>query len=389
MKKFIVLLLLLPSLSYAKCLPDTNIVNNNDSLLKAFQRKLDSLQDVVKSISNVATQNTSASYEKSYKNSQIAIELLDILDNTVYSILADRNDALKYTIINQINNPTSNQLGFTFSERITAFSEQVINATNIKEVQKSRLKSTIGNIIEGLKGSFPPLNIVTSVISTFASFNSPYIDKISSTLRRGDSLTVKVQTPVSQRMLKQFSDSIMPFLDFYQNLNNISLQFSNDLKNHKVSYIDYYPSIQSLKNRYYTELQIDISGNTSSYRVVLDNLFEQATQNRNAQFYTRINTKSDVQKLNDFSLQVLSLSKEFKQFYNEYYKILIKNFDDNLLMLNDAKKLSGSDTVQIDKVIEQLKVLRTGTDENQPGFELKFKKNLEKIVSRIIQIFPS
>ena len=360
---------------------DGQIHQNNDSLMKVFQRKLDSFQIVVDNLSNSEIQKNSSVYDKTYRNARTAVDVLEQLNSTVYSMLADRNDAEKYSILSQINSPASNQLGFTFSDKILSIADQVINSSTIISDQKNRLKSSILNIVEGLKSVFPPLNIVTSVVSTFASFNSPFIDKLNKKMKQGDSLAVKVLNPVSQRMLKQFTDSIMPYIQFYQNLNDISLQFQNDLKNHKVRYSEYYTLISNLKNSYMNELNINISGSSTLIGEALDNLYEKTNLQKNNAFYSRVLTKKEIQRLNNFSSQAVSLAKDFKPFYDDYYKILIKHFDDNLDMLKSAKRLTGSDPDKIDELIKTLNNLRTGSDTNSPGFELKFKKNLEKIIA--------
>ncbi len=390
MRAILTLLILFPLLSAGQ----GNSVNesfhqNSDSLMKVFQRKLDSLQNVVTNLSNSEIQKNSFVYDKSYRNARTAVDVLEQLNSTVYSMLADRNDAEKYSILSQINSPASNQLGFTFSDRILSISDQIINSSSILGEQKQRLKGSIFNIVEGLKNVFPPLNIVTTIVSTFASFNSPFIDKLNKKMKEGDSLAVKVLNPVSQTMLRQFTDSIMPYINFYQHLNDISLQFQNDLKNHKVKYADYYTLISNLKNGYQAELNINISGNSSSIGDALDELYQKSIRQKNATFYSTVLTNKKIQRLNDFSSQSISLAKDFKPFYDDYYRILIKHFDDNMIMLVKAKRLKGSDSEKIDELIDTLNKLRTGTDINSPGFELKFKKNLEKIIVSAIDFSPT
>jgi hypothetical protein len=208
-------------------------------------------------------------------------------------------------------------------------------------------------------------------------------------MKEGDNLAIKMFNPVSPQMLKNFADSIMPYIIFYQSLNDISIQFQNDLKNHKVKYSEYYPSISNLKSRYANELHINISGTSIAINDALDNLYERSAQTKNDAFYVKVISKPDIQKLNDFSSLAVSLAKDFKPFYDDYYRILIKHFDDNLAILKNAKKLSGSDSNKIDDLIKSLNNLRTGTDNNSPGFELKFKKNLEKIIGNAFDITPT
>jgi hypothetical protein len=147
--------------------------------------------------------------------------------------------------------------------------------------------------------------------------------------------------------------------------------------------------ISNLKGRYLNELNINISGSSNLTSDALDNLYEKSAQTKNNQFYSRVLTKKDIQKLNDFSSQAVSLAKDFKPFYDDYYKNLIKHFDDNLAMLKNAKKLSGSDGDKIDELTKTLIGLRTGRDADSPGFELKFKKNLEKIIASSFDVTPA
>jgi hypothetical protein len=359
---------------------------NNDSLINVFQKKLDSLQVVVANLSNNEMQKSSSAYDKSYRNAKTAIHVLEQLNGTVYSMLADRKDAEKYSILSQINSPASNKLGFVFSDKIISIAEQVISSSNIANDQKQRLRSSILNIVEGLKSVFPPLNIVTTVVSTFASFNSPYIDKLNKRIKEGDSLAVKVINPISQRMLKQFADSIMPYINFYQQLNNISLQFENDLKDHRVKYNHYYPNISNLKSHYNDEVNINVSATPGPLDDALDVLYEKSVQIKNNSFYSRVINKQAVVKINKLSSQSVVLAQEFKPFYDDYYKILNKHFDDNVLMLEKAKQLKGSSSVEIDKLKEYLEGLKSSSDKTSPGFEVKFEKNLEKIISSISDI---
>ncbi|CAN5241284.1 hypothetical protein BH20BAC1_BH20BAC1_26910 [soil metagenome] len=390
MKLTLILICILPGLCMGQgSSVDSSYHQNNDSLMKVLQAKLDSVQVVVNNLSNNETQRNSAVYEKTYRNARTSIDVLEQLNSTVYSMLADRNDAEKYSIISQVNSPASNQLGFTFSDKVVSISDQVVNSSNILPDQRQRLKTSISTIVEGLKNSFPPLNIVTTVVSTLSSFSSPSVDKLNKKMKEGDNLAIKMFNPVSPQMLKNFADSIMPYIIFYQSLNDISIQFQNDLKNHKVKYSEYYPSISNLKSRYANELHINISGTSIAINDALDNLYERSAQTKNDAFYVKVISKPDIQKLNDFSSLAVSLAKDFKPFYDDYYRILIKHFDDNLAILKNAKKLSGSDSNKIDDLIKSLNNLRTGTDNNSPGFELKFKKNLEKIIGNAFDITPT
>lgn len=381
--------LLLPAFCSAQGDTGRAVFQNNDSLMKVFQRKLDSFNVVVNNLANSEIQKNSSVYDKTYRNARTAIDVLEQLNSTVYSMLADRNDAEKYSIISQMNSPASNQLGFSFAEKTLLTADHIINSAPIPTEHKQRLKGSISNIVEGLKNIFPPLNIITSVVSTFASFNAPYIARLDKKIKEGDSLAIKVMNPVSQTMLKQFTDSIMPYLHFYQKLNDISLQFDNDLKNHKVKYSEYYNLISNLKNSYANELNINISASSTSISDALDNLYEKSTSNRNNAFYTRVLTKREIQRLNDFSGQAVSLARDFRPFYDDYYRILIKHFDDNLAMLKNAKKLNGSNSDKIDELVKLLNVLRSGTDATSPGFETKFKKNLEKILASAFDFSPT
>ncbi|MCG2612763.1 hypothetical protein LZZ85_00670 [Terrimonas sp. NA20] len=385
---FVFLASLFPFIIFAQSQAETSVAANvnTDSLLKVFQKRIDTLESTVKVLTSSTAQSTANDYSKSYRNSLLAIELLSSLHTTVGSIISDRNQAEASNLLNQVNNPTSDQLGFIFTDQVLTFAEQVISSANIVDEQKNKIRNTVKNIVDGLKTSFPPLNIVTSVISSFASFNIPFIDKLKKKIKGGDSLAIKAVSPITQNMLKQFSSAIMPYIEFYQNLNNSSLLFSSDLNFHKAKYEDYYPSIKALASRYQNELGIDINGIIGSPKDVADKLFESNTAAKNAALYKVVLQKEEVKKLGDFTVQTAQLARDFKSFYNDYYRVLLKNFAENLTLLNDAKRLPGANSSTIDKLINQLALLRKGNDENDPGFEVKFKRNLEIILSKISQI---
>ncbi|MDQ0106912.1 hypothetical protein J2T02_002025 [Chitinophaga terrae (ex Kim and Jung 2007)] len=204
-------------------------------------------------------------------------------------------------------------------------------------------------------------------------------------MKQGDSLVVKAISPVTEKMLQQFSSSIMPYVNFYQNLNNSSLVFSNDLKLHKAKYDDYFPAINTLSAKFKDELNIDIRGLDTPVKDQVDQLFEFGSA-KSLNFYKAMLQKNEVKKVNGFTLQTVQLARDFKSFYNDYYRLLLKNFDDNLSILEDAKKLQGSDATTITNLIARLNTLRKGTDKNDPGFEVKFKDNLELVLSKLSQI---
>ncbi|WP_423735812.1 hypothetical protein [Chitinophaga caseinilytica] len=382
-KYYSLLLLLLPISLFAQS------TSNTDSLLKAFQERIDSLAKVVNEINHTNAKSYAEPYNTSYRNALLTMELMSTLQITVKDIIADRNEALANTLMSQVGNPTNDQLGFVFTERVITVAEQVISTANIAPEYKNRLKTTISDIVGGIAKSFPAVNIVTSVISTLASFNIPFIEKLTKKLKEGDTLPVKIDAPIRKEMLEQFSTSMMPYVNFYQQLNNQAQEFSGDLRFHKAKYDDYFPAINALVERFRSELSIDVHGNTRPVKDQADELFDMNNTNKNNNFYKVGLQRPEIRKVRDFTAQAVQLARDFKPFYNDYYRILLKNFDDNVTLLQDAKKLPGSDAGKIDNLVAQLRYLRKGDDKNDYGFEGKFKGGLEKVLSRIVQIGAS
>ena len=352
----------------------------SDSLIKALQDRISSLEKEREKQEQQITSDQKKIYDRNYNTAIYAISLLRELDRTIDQISASRNKEEAYAILMSVNNPTSTELGFSFSDKLMTIVNETIDQAKLEVKQKTGLKTMLGNLITGLSKTFPPLNIATSIISSLASFSQPVInlgEHAKKILKKGDEIIGNSRSVISDTLIANLSKRIRPFIDFYTSLNEINAQYQDDLTNHSLEYNDLAPAIKKLTMLVKDSLNVNID-NIIQYKEDINRIFSLEGQNKNP--YASINTKKEIKLINSIVPDILDLANEFIHFYKDYYKILVKNYDKNLKKLEHAKSLEGAVVSKIDLLIERLRLLRVGDSQGVIGFEKEFQKNISDIL---------
>lgn len=169
-----------------------------------------------------------------------------------------------FTKLMQANNPTSDILGFRFSEIIFTASEKHFKDVLKNEGDKRRLSQVICKIIENpvvssLANTNPVTSVVAAIISCVAGFTTSraVVEKDGGRIK---DITVEQQDVVDNRGISAFRNELKVYIDFYDALIIASREYMEGLDelNRKYAYLS-----QAVRE-YKTELYSGIGFNESS-----------------------------------------------------------------------------------------------------------------------------
>jgi hypothetical protein len=145
-------------------------VDLSDTLSLEFSKDLINLKEMVE---NLKARNEQSDKNKYLKNYQLLLRGMDIIQELhagTLQIQAARSQNIFYKKVIDMNNPASDVLGFQLGDVIIQSLEEHVFNLPLEKPEKERLVKSTSNLVEGLKGFFPPLNIISSVFSHVSSF---------------------------------------------------------------------------------------------------------------------------------------------------------------------------------------------------------------------------
>lgn len=362
-----------------------------DSIPNTLRDEVVRLTRIVDRLDRELQQNEKTKYQDNYKLAG-TLDIVQKLNELVDDVLSNRGQAQAYNLIAQANNPTNTELGFSLVNVIEKTLDEVLSAEKIVDDQKRKIKSGIKNLLTGLGKAFPPISIITSVVSTLSSFQIPFIEKIKTFIgRKGkevDSFAVKAVNPITDTILSRFATRIQPYLSFYSNLDKINNTFEDDLLLHELTYKDFISEVKSLIQ--YINQNIGINVEKDDITASINQLFDYSSSNGRKFDYRAINTKPEIKKLKALYLNVSELIKTFNRFYSEYNTIVNKLFDNNIKEFEAAKELPEKDIRKIESYINKINTLRNGDiSKSQKGFNSQFKVKIQSLTNKITEISNS
>src|SRR6185436_13168126 len=185
------------------------------------------LKEMVKQLQQNELQSDRTRYQKNYQLIVNGLETIKEMVQGAMEITGARSQNILYKKLIDINNPTSEVLGFQLLDVINKTLEDNINTiTSLADKERKRLKGQVSGLFEGLKRTFPPLQIITSCFSAISSF-STYKTRLERISKKADSIIVDVTNPISQEVIGKMSGYLQPYILFYNDLNKINGVFEN------------------------------------------------------------------------------------------------------------------------------------------------------------------
>src|SRR5215470_472421 len=308
MKKLLMVVLLLSGLqSKPQGSNDINTNNLADEVTK--------LKEQIKSLQENETQSEKLKYMHSYQLVLYGTDIIKEIKQGTVEISNARSQNILYKRIIDINNPASDALGFQLMDVIDKTLEDNINTLPLVDAEKKRLKGQVSGLVEGLKRTFPPLQIISSVVGMISSFTT-YKTRFERLDRKSDSLVVEASYPITKEIISKINLQLAPYIDFYTQLNKINNTYENALYNHVIEYKDFIDEVDNLQTTLAGTLDMN-----QSIGEQINNLFDLANSSRQDFDYKKLNENDKIRTVAGNCLSVFDLVERYKKFTSDFIAI--------------------------------------------------------------------
>jgi len=372
------LLIILAVFSAVHARPQGSSEINTSNLADEVAR----LKEQIKSLQENEVQSEKIKYMRNYQLVLYGIDIIKEIKQGTVEISNARSQNILYKKIIDINNPASDALGFQLMDVIDKILEENINALPLADGEKKRLKGQVSGLVEGLKKTFPPLQIIGSVVGMISSFTS-YKTRFEKLDRKTDSLVVEATYPITKEIIAKINLQLAPYIDFYTELNKINSTYENALYNHVIEYKDFMDEVDNLQLTLANGLDMN-----QSIGEQINNLFDLANSSRQDFDYKKINENDKIKNVAGSCLSVFDLVDRYKKFTSDFVAIQDGFYHDYISLLGDkAKKLPIKDDERITKLVADLNNMKNGNPaENAMGFDEAYKSKLKSITTKVVAL---
>jgi len=374
MKRLLILLAILPLLAR----PQGNAEINTGNLADEVAR----LKEVIKGLQENEIQSEKVKYLRNYQLVLYGIEIIKEIKQGTVEISSARSQNILYKKIIDINNPSSDALGFQLVEVIDKSLEDNINALPLVDSEKKRLKGQVAGLVEGIKKVFPPLQIISSAVSMISSFTT-FKTRMEKLDRKTDSFVVEASYPITKEIISKINVQMAPYIDFYNQLNKVNSTYENALYNHVIEYKDFIEEVTTLQ----TVLESSLNMNESIGEQI-NTVFDLTNSSRQDFDYKKVNESEKIRNIAGNCLNVYDLVERYKKFTNDFISIQDGFYRDYISLLEErAKKLPIKDDDRIAKLITDLNNIKKGNPaENIIGFDETYKSKLKSITTKVVAL---
>jgi hypothetical protein len=386
MKQIALFLLLLFAIIGAKS-QDTAMVVTVEHL-RGLDRDIQELKDFVREQRTAQALSERESYIRNYNRLLTMAELLNDLRNTIELIETDRKQLSVYNKINQANNPASNILGFKLTDVVMDSFEETLRNANMPKDQSLPMRNIVRNLIHGFGATFPPLQLVSSVISSISSFTHlsviPETPIRNQRIRFASDLAMRSLTStVDSNFVGSYTRKLQPYIMFYMELNRINTGFEDELAKFAFMYSDITQNLNNLIADFERNTTISLSRGNITQQV--NALMEFHNSGRDHFRHAVFNQMPQI----TYTARALEMTSEFVKTFNDYVRQYIfltnRNMENNLSQLANAKNLPNSNVAEIERLIAEIRLKQVGTP-TQPGFIGRYNQNINSITSRIQEL---
>lgn len=375
MKKLLIVFLVLSAL---QARPQGNSDINTSNLADEVAK----LKEQIKGLQENEIQSEKLKYMRNYQLVLYGIDIIKEIKQGTIEISNARSQNILYKKIIDINNPSSDALGFQLMDVIDKTLEDNINALPLVDAEKKRLKGQVSGLVDGLKRTFPPLQIISSVVGMISSFTT-YRTRMEKLDKRTDSLVVEASYPITKEIISKVNMQLAPYIDFYTQLNKVNNTYENALYNHVIEYKDFMDEVDNLQ----TTLAASLDMNQSTGEQI-NNLFDLANSSRQDFDYKKVNENDKIRNVAGSCLSVFDLVDRYKKFTSDFVAIQDGFYTDYISLLQDkAKKLPIKDDDRIAKLVTDLNNMKNGNPaENAMGFDEAYKSKLKSITTKVVAL---
>lgn len=163
-----------------------------------------------------------------------------------------------FTKLMQANNPTSDILGFRFTDVIFNASEKHFRSVLKNDQDKKRFSQVIGKIVDNpiissLANTNPVTSVVAAIISTIAGFTTSRVE-VEKDGGRIQDVSVSQEDAFDHKSITAFRDELQVYIDFYDALIIASSDYLEGLEELKGKYSYLVKSVSEYKSELYSAL---------------------------------------------------------------------------------------------------------------------------------------
>jgi hypothetical protein len=376
MKQYLVILLLILSVLKGRSQGSPDMSSNNlaDEVAK--------LKEQIKGLQENEVQSEKVKYMQNYQLVLYGIDISKEIKQGTIEISNARSQNILYKRIIDINNPASDALGFQLMDVIDKVLDENINALPLVDGEKKRLKGQVSGLVDGLKKTFPPLQIISSVVGMISSFTT-FKTRMEKLDRKTDSLVVEASYPISKEIISKINLQLAPYIDFYTQLNKINSTYENALYSHVIEYKDFMDEVDNMQTTLATTLDMN-----QSIGEQINNLFDLANSSRQDFDYKKVNETDKIRTVAGNCVAVFDMVDRYKKFTSDFIAIQDGFYSDYISLLQDnAKKLPIKDDEKIAKLVTDLNNIKKGNPaENVIGFDESYKAKLKSITTKVVAL---
>ncbi len=235
----------------------------------------------------------------------------------------------------QANNPTSDILGFRFTEIIFSAAEKHFKEALKDEKDKKRFSEVIAKIIDNpvvsvLAKTNPITSVVSSIISIIAGFTTSRVE-LGKEGGRLKEVSVDQKDVFDNRSIAAFRSELQVYIDFYDALILTSAEYLEGLEDLDGKYAYLILSVKDYKTELYTEL--DVKENNVLIKLS-KSLPDPATHEIN---YRAIIMDPKIQKCRHLAEIYPVIHQDVSDFKKAYNTLLFNFLSDYIITLKTAK----------------------------------------------------
>lgn len=240
-----------------------------------------------------------------------------------------------FTKLMQVNNPTSDILGFRFTDIISSSCEKHFLDKLKNEKEKKRfghiIQKIINNpVVSGLAGSNPVSSVIASVISIIASFTTSTAE-ISREGNKVRDIEISQDDVFGEEVIASFMNDLQVYIHFYEALSDASNQYLGGLDYLDIKYAGLMQSVKNYETRLYDILETDKPTDINRLNVVLP---DPEREKVDFSFYIQHPlTSQAISQAEEFN----HIQKSVNDFKNEYNQLLLRFLEQYCTILDMAR----------------------------------------------------
>lgn len=274
-----------------------------------------------------------------------------------------------FTRLMQANNPTSDILGFRFTDLVFAAADKHFKKELGSEADKKRFSQVVSKIIgspvvSSLANSNPFTSVVSSIITTAIGFTSSQVnlDKEGGRIRN---IAVEQYDPFDQDCISAFRTDLQVYIAFYDELIIASQKYLTGLDNLNDKYSYLMQSVQRYKDELFSGLECKEANPLISLTLSLPE------PDRAEIDYNQLINDAGIRRILSAARKYPMLKQSVSDFKKEYNLLLFNFLNSYKLTLEKAMKfpdqvIDKQGTEQLVRDIETFVLNQKRTEQEEP-----------------------